>query len=166
MKMNRFAAGLVAAAMFFTASPLSAAEAVTVGSLELSGAFTRATLPAAKVGGGFLTIINHGDEADRLISATSPATPVVQLHEMLMDGDVMKMREKENGIEIPAGETVILAPGGLHIMFMQMTAPFVEGEEVAVTLGFEKAGKVDIMLHIGGMADRTPKMHMHSDAGQ
>lgn len=167
MKMNRFAAaGLVAAAMLFTAPSVLADDAsVMAGSLELSGAFTRATLPAAKVGGGFLTITNHGTESDRLVSAASPATPMVQLHEMRMDGDVMKMRELENGIEIPAGETVILAPGGLHLMFMKMTTPFVEGEEVSVTLGFEKAGTVDIMLHVGGMADRKP-MHGHMDAGK
>lgn len=172
MKMNRFAAaGLVAAAMLFTAPVLLADDththadaSVMAGSLTLTGAFTRATLPAARVGGGFLSITNHGDESDRLVSATSPATPMVQLHEMRMDGDVMKMRQMKDGIEIPAGETVTLAPGGLHLMFMKMTTPFVEGEEVPVTLGFEKAGTVDIMLQVGGMAARTP--HENMDAGK
>lgn len=166
MKMNRFAAaGLVAVAMLFTASPILADDShkgteasVMVGTLELSGPFTRATLPTAKVAAGFMSITNHGAEADRLVLAVSPGIPVVQLHEMRMEGDVMKMREKENGIEIPAGETVILKPGGLHIMFMQMTTSFVEGEEVSVTLTFEKAGTVDIMLPVGGLAARKPHM--------
>lgn len=139
---------------------MTMAEMVMVGDLELSGAFTRAMPPAAKAGGGFLNITNKGVEDDVLVSATSPNAPVVQLHEMKVENDVMKMREKEDGIAIPAGETVELAPGGLHIMFMQVEIPFVEGEMVAVTLQFEKAGSVEVMLPVGGLGDRTANPHV------
>lgn len=123
--------------------------AVTVGDLTISGGFTRATLPNAPVGGGYLTITNNGDEADRLIAAASPFSPDVQIHEMAVVDDIMEMREIEGGLEIPAGETVSLAPGGLHLMFMHLAEPFVEGETVPVTLTFEEAGEVEIELTVG-----------------
>lgn len=130
---------------------MPAGETFAVGDLSLAGAFTRATLPNAPVGGGFLTIVNNGAEADRLIAAASPVAQMVQLHEMRMEGDMMKMAEKEGGIEIPAGETVTLAPGGLHIMFMGLQQSFVEGGTVPVTLTFEKAGTVEIELQVMGV---------------
>ena len=129
---------------------------VTVGSLELSDAYSRATAPNAPVGGGYLTITNTGTSDDRLIGATTPAAGVVQLHEMKMDGDVMKMTEQSDGIVIPAGETVTLAPGGLHLMFMQLTDRLIEGESLPVTLTFEQAGSVEIDLAIGSPSARGP----------
>lgn len=127
---------------------MMAGPSVMVGPIELAGAFTRAMPPASKAGGGFVTITNHSGEADRLISASSPSAGLVELHEMKMDGDVMLMREMEDGIEIPAGGMVLLAPGGLHVMFMQVPTPFVEGEEVKVTLEFEKAGTTEIVMKV------------------
>ena len=91
---------------------------VHLGGINISAPFTRATLPNAPVGGGFLTIENTGYQTDRLISATSSVAGDTQIHEMSMQGDVMKMRELAEGLEIPAGATVALAPGGYHIMFM------------------------------------------------
>lgn len=129
---------------------------VVLGDLTISGAFTRATLPNAPVGGGFMTIVNNGSEADRLIAAASPVAGEVQLHEMKMDGDVMKMAELEHGIEIPAGETVTLAPGGLHLMFMGLKQAFVEGESIPVTLTFEKAGTVELLLEVGPVGAAAP----------
>ena len=148
-------------------SPVLAAD-VTVGGLTISGAFARATLPNAPVGGGFLTIVNSGSEADRLIAAATPVAGEVQLHEMKMDGDVMKMAQLPDGIEIPAGATVTLAPGGLHLMFMQLKEPLVEGTRVPVTLTFEKAGTVEVEVEIGGIAAKEPAMDhsMHGDNGE
>ncbi len=130
------------------APAMPAGPVVTLGELSLAGPFTRATLPAAKSGGGYVAITNNGAVADRLVSAASDAAAMVQLHEMKMEGDQMKMTEKAGGIEIPAGETVLLAPGGLHIMFMGLKAPFVEGASVPVTLTFERAGTIDIDLAV------------------
>lgn len=130
--------------------------AVSVGDIEVSGAFTRATLPKAPVGGGYLTITNRGDSDDRLVAASSPAAERVELHEMRMEGEVMKMAEREEGVELPAGEVVALAPGGLHIMFIGLAAPFVEGESVPVTLQFEKAGAVDVDLQVGPVGAAAP----------
>lgn len=119
-----------------------------VGDLAISGAFVRATLPNAPVGGGYLTITNTGEEAERLVDAQSAFSPDVQIHEMAVVDDVMRMRQLPEGIEIGAGETVTLAPGGLHLMFMDLAEPFVEGETVPVTLNFEKAGDVEVELSV------------------
>lgn len=124
-------------------------EAVTLGNLTLEGAFSRATLPNAPVAGGFLTITNTGDIDDRLVGATSDISGRMEIHEMAMDGDVMRMRELEDGLAIPAGETVELKPGGYHVMFMDLAQPLVEGETVEVTLTFENAGDVTLPLAIG-----------------
>ncbi len=137
---------------------MAAPASVKVGDIELQDAYTRAMLPGQPVGGGFVTIRNTGG-ADRLVSASSPVAETVELHEMAMDGEVMKMRKLENGIEVPAGQTVDLKPGGLHMMFMQVKTPFKEGDSVAATLTFEKAGKVEITLPVRTAA---PGGHQHN----
>lgn len=153
--IRRFGAAIAAVILF--AAPSFAHNGVThLGPINIFGAFTRATLPNAPVGGGFVTIENTGTEADRLVSVASPVSPNVQLHEMAMDGDVMKMRPLDGGVDIPAGETVTLSPGGTHIMFMGITQSFVEGETVPVTLTFEKAGTVELELQVMGPAADAP----------
>jgi copper(I)-binding protein len=121
----------------------------TLGNLEIHHPASRATLPGQPVGGGFLTVTNKGAEADRLVSITAPdVSDDVQLHEMAMENDVMKMRHLPDGIEIPAGATVELKSGGLHVMFMKIKHPFKEGESFKATLTFEKAGKLDVDFKI------------------
>ncbi len=142
------------------AAPMAASHVsamVTLGSLELGGGFTRATLPNAPVAGGFLTITNKGTEGDRLVSAATPIAKEAQIHEMAMEGDVMKMRQLKDGVDVPAGETVTLAPGGLHLMFMGLNGAIKEGDVVPVTLTFEKAGSVDVELIAGATAADAPK---------
>ncbi len=131
---------------------------VSVGALELDGAYVRAMLPGQPVGGGFVVIKNAGSEDDRLVSAASPVAGTVELHEMAMQGEVMKMRKLNHGISIPAGETVELKSGGLHLMFMQVKTPFKEGETVPVTLTFENAGNIDLTLPVKAA---TPSGHSH-----
>lgn len=121
---------------------------VQVGRLVVYDAFTRAMPPTARTGGGFVSILNKGETPDRLVLASSPAAPVVQLHNMTMQDGVMVMREMQDGIEIGAGETVTLKPGGMHIMFVDAAEPFVEGGTVPLTLEFEVAGRVMIDLPV------------------
>ena len=125
------------------------AAPVTLGDLTIAGAFTRATLPNAPVAGGFLTITNAGATDDTLIGATTPAAGMTQVHEMAMDGDVMRMRELPDGLPVPAGQTVTLEPGGYHLMFMDLTGPLTEGGTVPVTLTFAQAGTVEVLLPVG-----------------
>lgn len=121
---------------------------IKAGDLEITGAWVKATLPGQPAGGGFLTIENKGAEADRLLSASSPLTPMVQVHEMKMQGDVMKMAELTDGLEIPAGAKVELKPGGFHIMFMGLKDQVKEGDTVHITLSFQKAGSVEIDMPV------------------
>ncbi|SEV87525.1 hypothetical protein SAMN04488515_0004 [Cognatiyoonia koreensis] len=132
---------------------LASAE-TKVGDLMLTDPFTRATLPNAPVAGGFLTIVNMGETDDTLVAATSDIAGTTEIHTMEMDGDVMRMRELEDGLPVPAGEAVELKPGGFHLMFMQLNAPLVEGETVSVTLTFESAGEVTLDLPVGAINAR------------
>ena len=121
----------------------------TVGNLEVQHPASKATLPGQPVGGGFMTITNKGTEADRLVSITAPdVSDDVQIHEMAVENDVMKMRQLPDGVEIPAGAKVELKSGGLHVMFMRIKHPLKEGETFKATLNFEKAGKLDVDFKI------------------
>ncbi|CUX32831.1 MULTISPECIES: copper chaperone PCu(A)C [Agrobacterium] len=124
-------------------------DVVKAGSLEVSEGTTKAMLPGQPVGGGYVTIKNTGDSDDKLIGVESSSAGRAEIHEMAMVNDVMKMRKLDDGIVIPAGQTVELKPGGLHMMFFDVKKPFAEGDKVPVTLIFEKAGKVEIVLSAG-----------------
>ncbi len=148
------------------AAPAGQMAVVTIGDINVTGVFSRATLPNAPVAGGFMTLTNNGTSDDRLVSASAPVAGVVQLHEMTMDGDIMKMRELPDGIVVPAGQTVTLQPGGLHLMFMQLRGPLVEGTTIPLTLTFERAGSITVDMGVAGVAADEPAMShdMHHDA--
>ena len=131
-----------------TMNMAAGSEVVKAGDLEISGGFAKAMLPGQPVGSGFFTVRNTGSADDRLVSVTSPTSGEVQIHEMAMQGNVMKMRQLKDGIAIPAGQTVELAPGNLHLMFQKVKTPFKQGDKVPVTLTFEKAGKIDLVLNV------------------
>lgn len=127
---------------------------ITLGDLELIAPFSRATPPRAPTGGAYLSIVNNGTEDDRLLSGTTTVSEAVQLHEMSMENDIMRMREMKDGIPIPAGETLTLEPSGTHIMLVRLLAPLVEGETVPLTLTFEKAGTIELEVPIASIAAR------------
>lgn len=97
-----------------------------------------------------MTISNTTSHDDRLVGASSAVAGVVQIHEMVMEGDVMRMRELPHGLPIPAGQAVALKPGGYHVMLMDLKAPLVEGTTVDVALTFETAGTVTVPLAVLG----------------
>lgn len=159
-RLALLAGALVFAMPAFAQHPTPAVQpadaVVKIGDLEISGAFSRATLPNAPVAGGFLTIRNTGAADDRLIAAAADIAGEMQLHEMAMDGDVMRMRELPDGIPLPGSKTVVLRPGGLHVMFMDLKQPLVEGTSVPVSLTFEKAGTVTIEMSVGAVGADAP----------
>ncbi|WP_420411825.1 copper chaperone PCu(A)C [Roseibium sp.] len=156
---------LAAAAALSLVSLTAIASDYKAGDLMLSKAWTRATPPKAKAGGGFVEIMNMGSEADRLVAAKSDVAKKTELHEMAVTDGVMKMREMEGGIEVPAGETVTLKPGGLHIMFMGLNQSFEEGSKVPVVLTFEKAGDVTVELDVAKMGAKAMKHGDHDHGG-
>lgn len=149
--MRRFILPFAAACAltaFSVVTSFSQDAAVKAGDLTLSGGWLRAMLPGQPAGGGYVVITNAGGSADRLVSVSTAAAGKSELHMMEMKNDVMVMRPVEGGIEIPAGATVELKPGSLHLMFVQVKQPFKEGSTVPVTLEFEKAGKVELAMPV------------------
>ena len=144
----------------------SLAQQVKAGDLVIDHAWTRATPGGADVGIGYLTIENKGTAPDKLTGASTPAAAKAELHEMSMDNGVMKMRPAKDGLPIPPGQSVTLAPGGLHLMLMGLKNPLKEGGKVPLTLQFEKAGKVDVTLDVQSVGAQQPGgMSMPSNGG-
>lgn len=139
-----------------SAASTTANSVYKVGSLTIEGPWARATPSGSQVAGGYLKITNHGKEADRLIGGSVPFAGRFEIHEMAMDGGVMKMRELPKGITIAPGETVELKPGGYHLMFQQLKNPLKQGQSVTGTLVFEKAGKVDVTYRVGPIGGGAP----------
>lgn len=141
---------LLSAASFW---PLHAsAQEFKAGSLVISQPWSRATAGGAKVGAGYMTITNTGSEADQLIGGSLPQAGKFEVHEMRVENNVMTMRPIGGGLEIKPGQTVTLAPGGYHVMFMQLKEPLKEGEVLKGELVFEKAGTVPIEYKVGAIA--------------
>jgi copper(I)-binding protein len=153
---------VVVTASFILMLGSAQAHEFKIGDLEIVHPWARATPTGAKVGGGYLTIVNHGSEPDRLIAVSSPIAAMVQLHEMVMENDVAKMRELPDGIEIPAGGTVELKPRSLHIMFMELKKPLVSKDSFEAELTFEKAGKVKVEFTVQPM-DAGDSMDMNME---
>jgi copper(I)-binding protein len=145
MKRNTFALLVVALGLSFSVQ----AQEAKIGSIKVEQAYTRSTVPGQMAAGGFMKIENKG-AADQLVSASSPVAGEVQLHEMAMEGNVMKMRQVKD-ITVPAGGAVELKPGGLHLMFMNIKAPLTAGESVPVKLKFAKAGEVEVKMPVNAM---------------
>ena len=107
--------------------------------VTVKDAWVRATVPQQKATGAFMQLSAPKDT--KLVSASSPITPVVEVHEMAMQDNVMKMRQVP-AVELPAGKTVELKPGGYHVMLMDLKQQVKEGDTVPLTLVFEgKDGK-------------------------
>ena len=124
------------------------AHEIKIGSIVIGHPWSRQSPMHADVSAGFLLITNEGQDDDRLVKATASISPNVQLHDMKMENDVMKMVELAEGIPIPAGATVELKPKSLHIMFMDMPKAPKKGDTFIGTLTFEKAGTVEVDFEV------------------
>jgi copper(I)-binding protein len=149
MKSNTLLNALLISAVGFGLAGLAQAQNAKVGSVQIENAYTRSTVPGQMAAGGFMKIENKG-AVDQLISASSPVAGEVQLHEMAMEGNVMKMRQVKE-VVVPAGGAVELKPGGMHLMFMNIKAPLTAGETVPVKLKFAKAGEVEVKMPVNAM---------------
>lgn len=126
------------------------AHSYQAGNIKIGHPWARPTVAGQMGGGGFLKLTNLAKEsgkADRLISASADFAERVELHTMTMDGDVMRMRQVD-AIDIPAGQTVELKPGGFHLMFMGLKKPLAKDSRVPLKLRFEKAGEVMVEIKV------------------
>jgi copper(I)-binding protein len=127
-----------------------------VGPIHIAQPWARATPKGAKSGAGYMTITNNGSTTDRLSCVSSDASAKCQVHTMTMENGVMKMRPVEGGLEIKPGDTVVLKPAGLHVMFLDLKHPLESGKTVAATLQFEKAGTAQVEFNIAAMGASAP----------
>jgi periplasmic copper chaperone A len=151
-----------AAAAFVVNGALSqeTSRSYKLGSLVIEAPWIRATPAGAKVAGGYLKITNTGQQVDRFIGCSLPVAAEVQVHETTMNDGVMKMRRLEKGLDIGAGKSVELKPGGYHLMFTGLREGLKEKQTIKGTLIFEKAGSVEVEYSVAPVGAKSGN-HMH-----
>ena len=133
------------------ATAVSAQPAAPVG---VQGAWARATTPGVATGGVYVTLTSPA--GDKLVGASSPVAAGAELHEMRMDGTIMRMRAVPGGLDLPPGQAVTLSPSGYHIMLEGLRAPLRQGTVVQVHLVFQKAAPVDIEASVQSIGSAGP----------
>ena len=154
MKIVRFLASAIT--LTLASMTPAVAQEFTSGAITIEQPWARATPKAAPVAGGYMIIHNRGNTADRLTGGSVDFAGKVQIHEMIMQDGIMKMRPLTAGLEIPPAATVTLDPDGYHIMFTELKRQLTQGESVHGVLDFEHAGKIPVEFKVGGMGDRGP----------
>jgi uncharacterized protein YcnI/copper(I)-binding protein len=141
----------------------SAAGSATAGTLSIDGGWTRATAEGAKVGAGYLTIRNQGTAADTLVSVETTVAGKSEIHDVTVsDEGVMRMRRLDGGLDIPAGGSVELKPGGMHLMFLDLKQPLVADARVKVKLVFKSGAEAEIELPVRPLGGSDGGHHDHS----
>lgn len=126
-----------------------------VGDLAITSAWARATPPGASTAGAYVTVENHGRTADRLLGVTTPAAGMVMAHETHEENGVASMRMVD-APELPAGGSLAMQPGGLHLMLMQLHGPLKAGDDLPLTLTFEHAGPVTLRAAVAPLGANNP----------
>ncbi len=157
LSLFRLPAAVLWACLLLIAAPASAQNAQTyrAGSLVIEAPWARATPGGARIGSGYMRIVNRGSEPDRLIGGTADVAARVEVHESSAVDGIARMRPVEGGLLIRPGETVELKPGGLHAMLVDLKRPLKEGETIKGTLVFEKAGTVAIEYRVAGIGAQS-----------
>jgi len=145
---------------------------IKAGDLTIEAPWVRASAPGQTNGAGYMTLHHHGKQDDRLLSVQSDAAERVELHTVVTENGMARMRQVD-GVTLAAGQETALAPGGYHIMFLKLKAPFQAGEMVAATLQFERAGAVPIRFTVqpttyhpnGQTRQRDTGHHLNHDHG-
>ena len=152
MHLRRFLfSGL--AALVAVGGAAMAQQAQPAPKVEVTQAWARATPGKSTIGTAYATVI--APAGDRLIGAATPVARVAEIHQHTMDNGVMKMRQVD-AVPLPAGQAVVLSPGGYHIMLIDLKAPLIAGQSFPLTLSFEKGGTVETDVAIGGVGASGP----------
>lgn len=157
--MRKLVLEIIAATALTLGAILALTPGVLANDVMVKGAFSRASAFAtAKAGVVYMTFTNNSSKADRLLSISTAASETAQVHESTEKDGVATMKPIE-ALEIPAGATVELKPGGMHIMLSGLTAPLKKGDMIMLELKFEQAGTVAVMAHVGDVAED----HAHAE---
>ena len=124
--------------------------------VSVRDAWARATPPGTSVAAAYLTIVG-GAQADRLVRAATARAGMTQIH-VVTEADGMARMRPVDGVDVPAHQTVVLAPQGLHLMLMNLSQPLVAGERFALTLTFAQAGQVEVEVAVRA-PDESPTGH-------
>jgi periplasmic copper chaperone A len=155
---------LAAGALSLLAAGAVSAHEYKMGDLLIGHPWARPTAEGAKLGAAYLSIENKGKDADKLVSAESPAAEKAELHESREVNGVMTMRAVTGGIEIKPGALVELKPGGYHIMLISLRRQLREGDTIPLTLTLAKAGPVSVEIKVektGGASAQATPAHNH-----
>ena len=133
----------------FTAACFISPLAAVAGDIVVHDPYAISARPNAPTGAAFMAIMNNSDQDDRLVGVASSVAKKVELHTHISDAaGVMRMVRIDGGIDLPAGATHMMQRGGDHVMFMGLTMPLVQGEEVQITFTFEKAGEMNVIIPV------------------
>ena len=127
------------------------AAVVTVGDMEIHGAFAFAP-PTTSEAAAYFTVVNRGSTPDTLVGITSPIAASAMLHAQVPDGGMVRM-EHLDAAPVPAGDSLVLAPGGTHIMFMNLKQLPQAGSSLEVRLKFARAGDVTMTMPVRSYSD-------------
>jgi periplasmic copper chaperone A len=153
--LKTFSRPLLVTLTFLAMSSAASSHEYKAGDLTIQHPWSRATPGGAKVGGGYLTVVNNGASADRLVGGSAQIAKSFEIHDMAVENGIMKMRPA-GPIDIPAGGTLTLAPGGKHIMMIGLSESLKEGDRITGTLVFEKAGTVDVEFKVEALGASAP----------
>jgi copper(I)-binding protein len=118
--------------------------------------WARATPPGAVNGAAYVRIVNNGGGADTLVAVDTPVAGEVSIHRTVVENDRAAMVALDGGLEVPAGATVMLAPGGAHLMLENLVAPLREGDTIAIGLVFTETGRVEANFTVLGVGANGP----------
>jgi hypothetical protein len=149
----------IAAVAAIAAVSGASAHEYQLRALRIDHPFARATPPGARSGGVFLSVENRGDRTDRLLTVSTPVAGTAELHQMVMDAGVMRMRAVA-GLDVKPGDRLVLKPGAYHVMLTDLKRPLQAGETFPLTLRFAKAGSIEVSVEVESMAGGA--MHPHT----
>jgi copper(I)-binding protein len=153
--MKRVVCLIAAVVLAFGIGGAIKAQTPTASSIDVEQPWARATPPGAKTGAAYMTLVNNGTTADRLLGATTPLADKVEFHKETEENGVSRMREVPN-VEVQPGAKVIFKPGEMHMMMVGLRQPLTEGKNLPLTLKFEKAGNIAVTASIGKVGAMTP----------
>ena len=153
--MRKLTLEIAAAAALTLGAILASATGVSASDVLVMDAYARASVtPVAKAGAVYVSITNQGTTADRLLAVSSPVASMAMLHRTIKDGDIIRM-EEAGPVDLQPKGTLIMEPGGLHVMLMGLKTPLRQGEVVELTLVFEAAGPVTVKVPVGSAVAGT-----------
>jgi len=135
-----------------------------IGAIDIDHPWSRATVPAVPTGVAYFVMHNTGQEADRLLSATTPVAEKAELHTHIHENGMARMR-KLDAIDIAPASSTALEPGGLHVMLIRLKTPLIKGQSFPLTLEFERAGSITIQVDVQAITDTSASHTGHNHGG-